>query len=101
MSCKSIWIVAGALSLAGCNTANTHIGDADPGFGEAVKFNAAVQIINPTPVYGPGDAQPGENGDRGAAAVKRYRTDQVNDRHAKEAKTLSTTKSISGTGGPQ
>ena len=63
--------------LAGCNTANTHIGDEDPGFGEAVKYNQAIQTINPAPVYLPTAAKPGDNGAKGAAAVKRYRTDAV------------------------
>ena len=69
----------GALALTGCNTAGTHIGDEDPGMGEAVKYNAALQTINPTPVYPASAAQPGDNGDKGAKAVKRYRTDAVKD----------------------
>ncbi len=67
----------GALGLAACNTTNTHIGDEDPGMGEAVKYNAAIQTINPTPVYPAMAAQAGANGDKGAHAVKRYRTDSV------------------------
>lgn len=66
-----------ALGLAACNTANTHIGDEDPGMGEAVKYNSAIQTINPTPVYPAATAQAGSNGDKGAHAVKRYRTDTV------------------------
>ena len=41
--------------------------------------NAAMQIINPDPVSAEGGAQPGDNGDKGADAVARYRTDQVKD----------------------
>lgn len=78
------------LALAGCNTANTHIGDEDPGMGETAKYNAAIQTINPTPVYPAAAAQPGDNGAKGQAAVKRYRTDQV-----KQVETMQTT---SGTG---
>ena len=81
---------AAALLLAGCNTVNTHIGDEDPYLGEAVKYNAALQTINPDPAYGPDAAQPGSNGAKGAEAVKRYRTDKV-----KEVETMQTT---SGTG---
>ena len=69
--------IAGLIALTACNTANTHIGDEDPGVGEAVKYNAALQTINPTPVYPATAAQPGANGDVGAHAVKRYRTDAV------------------------
>jgi len=88
-------VAAGSLlPLAACNTANTHIGDEDPFLGEAVKYNAAIQTINPTPVYRADAAQPGGNGDVGAKAVERYRTDKV-----KQVQTLSTSKSVGGAGG--
>jgi hypothetical protein len=87
--------VIGIVALAGCNTMNTHIGDEDPGVGEAVKYNAAIQTINPMPVYPATAAQPGDNGDVGAHAVKRYRTDAV-----KPVETMQTTGgSASGTSG--
>ena len=91
------------LVLSGCETLgqrtdpppNTSL---DPGFGEAVKYNAAIQTIDPDPVYAEGDALPGSDGAKGAAAVKRYRTDAV-----KAVETLTTTEgSSSGSGsGPQ
>ena len=81
-----ILLAVGGLALAGCNTANTHIGDEDPGMGEAAKYNAAIQTINPTPLYPATAAQPGANGDVGAHAVKRYRTDSV-----KPVETMQTT----------
>jgi hypothetical protein len=85
--------MVGLIALAGCNTANTHIGDEDIGFGEAAKYNAAIQTINPTPVYPAAAAQPGANGEVGAKAVKRYRTDAV-----KQVETMQTTSgSASGT----
>jgi hypothetical protein len=37
----------------------------------------AIQTIDPDPVYAPDGAQPGDNGDKGAQAVKRYRTGDV------------------------
>ena len=90
MSSRRFWI-AGAVcaALAGCNTMNSHIGDEDKAFGEAVKYNAAIQTINPAPVYPAAAAQPGANGDVGAKAVKRYRTDTV--------KPVETTQTSSGT----
>jgi type IV pilus biogenesis protein CpaD/CtpE len=91
-SSTRLLLAAATFALAGCNTANTHIGDEDPGMGEAVRYNAALQTINPTPVYPPTAAQPGDNGDKGAHAVKRYRTDQV-----KEVETMRT--STGGSGG--
>lgn len=66
-----------ACALAGCNTGP--IGSRDPGFGEAPKYNAAVQTVDPDPVYGANDALPGASGVKGVAAVKRYRTDAVKD----------------------
>lgn len=78
MSSKRLWIVVvGCAALAGCNTAQTHIGDEDPGIGEAVKYDAAVQTINPAPIYPANSTQPGSNGEVGAKAVVRYRTDKV------------------------
>jgi hypothetical protein len=91
---RALVLIVGLAGLAACNTANTHIGDEDPGMGEAIKYNAALQTINPTPVYPATAAQPGANGDVGAHAVKRYRTDSV-----KPVETMQTTSgSSSGTG---
>jgi hypothetical protein len=88
-------IPAAAAALSACGTMNKPIGVEDPGMGEAVKYNAAVQTINPAPVYGPNGAQPGSNGDKGAQAVKRYRTDQV-----KQVETMGTTTGSSSGGSP-
>ena len=65
MSSKHLWIVViASAALAGCNTWYTHYGDEDPGFGEAAKYDAAIQTINPAPVYAADSAQPGSNGAR-------------------------------------
>jgi hypothetical protein len=80
------------LLLAGCDTLNQNNLSPDPGFGEAVKYDAAVQIIDPDPVYNAQGSQPGDSGVKAAAAVKRYRTDQV-----KDVETMTTTSS-SGSG---
>ncbi len=78
MSSRRFLLVAiASVALTSCNTAQTHIGDEDPGFGEAVKYNSAMQTINPAPVYAANSTKPGSNGEVGAAAVKRYRTDKV------------------------
>ena len=82
------------LLLAGCDTINQNNISPDPAFGEATKYNAAVQTIDPDPVYGEEDSQPGDSGAKGAAAVKRYRTDAV-----KDVEVMGTT-SASG-GGPR
>ena len=83
--------------LAGCNTVNPQTGSVDPGFGEAVKYDQAVQTIDPDPVYTADGAQPGDHGDKAAAAVKRYRTDAV-----KQVEVMQTTSGGSGGGsGPK
>jgi hypothetical protein len=93
---RALLPIAALVALSGCGTTNSHIGDEDPFMGEAVKYNAAIQTINPTPVYPAGAAQPGDNGVKGQAAVKRYRTDAV-----KPVETMSTSTSSGGgsTGG--
>ena len=97
MSSRLLFAAPLALGLlAGCNTVDPVSGSVDPGFGEAVKYNAAVQTIDPTPVYTELDAQPGDMGAKGSEAVKRYRTDAVKD--VEEIRTGGTT---SGGGGPQ
>jgi hypothetical protein len=109
MFSKGRWIALAAMpALAGCNTANTHIGDVDPFVGEAVKYNAALQTINPQPLYAEGSALPGDNGAVGAASIERYRNGENKAQHKAEANTskssgLSTTQSTSssGGGGPQ
>lgn len=95
MSSKALLIAAGALAVAGCSTMNKPIGVEDVGLGESVKYNAAVQTVNPDPAYPAGSAQPGDSGVKAAAAVKRYRTDAV-----KQVETMQTTSS-SGGGSPR
>lgn len=95
---------ASLLVLAACRTTapesrvTTQAGSLDAAFGETTKYNAAMQIINPDPVYAEGGAQPGDNGDKGADAVARYRTDQVKDTQPAG----NTTRRAGGTGsGPR
>jgi hypothetical protein len=91
MSSKlGLTIVAGTLTLA-CGACTP----TDVGFGEAVKYATAVQTIDPDPVYGPDAAQPGDNGEKAAEAVKRYRTDKV-----KPVEAYTTSSGMAG-GGPQ
>ena len=105
MSSKRVMIAAvGCMALGACNTMNKNIGQEDPYLGEAVRYNAAVQTINPDPVYAADAAQPGDNGEKGADAVKRYRNDEVNSRHqsaAQETSSMSTTRGTSSGGGPR
>jgi len=66
MSSRLLVISLATLGLCACSTVHKNIGQEDPGFGETVKYNAALETINPAPVYGPNGAQPGGNGDNGA-----------------------------------
>jgi hypothetical protein len=95
MSCKTLSLLAACGLLAGCETVYPASQSTDPGFGEAVKYNAAVQTIDPDPVYDADDAQPGYHGEKGAEAVKRYRTDAVKDVERQ------TTSGEGGGGSPQ
>jgi hypothetical protein len=101
---RSLIALSAGTVLCGCATGYKNIGQEDRAMGEAVKYNTAVQTINPDPVYAEGGALPGDNGDRGAQTVKRYRTDQVNARHKAEASSaqsggLSTTQGVGGGSG--
>ncbi len=98
MSSKLTLTLAPAfILLAGCMDA--HIGDRDVALGESVKYNAAVQTINPDPVYPEGSAQPGDSGEHGAAAVERYRQGQVTPVEAQQT-TAGTASSGMSSGPP-
>lgn len=80
--------------LGGCM--NQPIAQRDPAIGEAVRFNAAIQTINPDPVYAQGSAQPGDSGEHGAKATERYRKGTVTP-----VATMETTTSSEGSGSPK
>ena len=65
--------------LAGCTQLHPVSLSPDPGFGEAVKYDMAVQTVDPDPVYGPESAQPGDHGERSQKAVDRYRKGSVKE----------------------
>ena len=67
------------LLLGACDTIYPASQSIDPGFGEAVKYNFAIQTIDPDPVYTAEGAQAGDNGEKGAEASKRHRTGKVKD----------------------
>lgn len=45
----------------------------DSGFGEAVRYDEAIQTVDPDPVYPADAAKPGANGERAQKATERYR----------------------------
>jgi hypothetical protein len=90
MSFKLVLAVAAAsLALGGCDTVDPVSHSVDPGFGEALAYDKAIQTINPDPLPPPpGAAQPGDSGQKGVGAVDRYRKGTV-----KEPEKQSTTGS--------
>lgn len=89
MSFRLIAVLLAVTVLASCETIDPVSESKDPGFGETVKYNAAIQTVNPEPVYAAGSALPGGDAQRGAAAVKRHRSGQVKEIESQ------------GTGGPR
>lgn len=63
---KLLGVCASVLMVAAC-------APVDPGFGEALRYDMAVQTIDPDPVYKTTDAKPGDNGEKAAKATERYR----------------------------
>ena len=67
MRFKSMLILSGvALAAAGC-------APVDPGFGEAQRYDMAVQTIDPDPQYPANARQPGDHGEKAQKATDRYR----------------------------
>lgn len=66
------WLAAGAALLVTAACAPV-----DPGFGEALRYDLAIQTVDPDPVYPEGGAEPGDSGEHGAKATERYRKGQT------------------------
>jgi len=83
------WMVlaAGSLAAAACTAV-------DAGFGEAARYDMAIQTIDPDPVYAEGSAEPGSNGEVAAKATERYRKGTT-----KPVQTMSTSSGGGGGGG--
>ena len=85
-----ILIAAIAAALGACSPV-------DLSLGEAVKYDQAIQTINPDPVYPPGSALPGASGTHAVTAAKAYRLGTV-----KPVEKISISSgSSSGGSGPQ
>ncbi|WP_233543150.1 hypothetical protein [Sphingomonas edaphi] len=66
------------LLLAGVSaTALSACTPVDAGFGEAYRYDMAIQTINPDPVYPADGAKPGDHGEKAAKATERYRKGQT------------------------
>ena len=100
MSYKMLTIL-GCAMLGACNTIPPQAGSMDAGHGEASRYNAAVQIIDPEPVYPAEGAQAGDNGAKAAAATRRYRTDAVKDTQPASASSKAGAGGSGGGSGPR
>ena len=60
-------IVTGAILLGAAACAPV-----DSGFGEAQRYDSAMQTIDPDPVYPADSAKPGDNGEHAVKAMQRY-----------------------------
>jgi len=61
---------AALLAAAGC-------APVDPGFGEALRYDMAIQTVDPDPVYPEDGAKPGDHGEKAQKATERYRKGQT------------------------
>ena len=91
MRCEVKWIAAGAAMLVAAACAPV-----DPGFGEALRYDMAIQTIDPEPVYPEDGAKPGDHGEKAAKATERYRKGQT-----KPVQVQSVGGSSGGGSGPQ
>ena len=91
MRCELKWIAAGAAVLVTAACAPV-----DPGFGEALRYDMAIQTIDPEPVYPEDGAKPGDHGEKAAKATERYRKGQT-----KPVQVESSTSGSGGSSGPQ
>lgn len=91
---KLVLLPFASIGLAGCVPV-------DPGLGEAVRYDMAIQTVNPDPVYPEDGAQPGGSGELGAKAVKAYRSGSTKELQIQSSTSISSSGSGSGGGGPQ
>ena len=68
----------------------------DPGYGEALRYDMAIQTVDPDPVYPEDGAKPGDSGEHAAKATDRYRKGQT-----KAIRRESASGSSGGSSGPQ
>ena len=68
MRSKAILLSTGAVlfAAAGCTPV-------DPGFGEAVRYDMAIQTVDPDPQYPADGAKPADSGEHAQKATERYR----------------------------
>ena len=78
-----IGLAAASFSLAACNSIYDHSQPLNAGFGNSIKHNDAVAIIDPTPANA-SDGAPDLDGKRAKLAIERYETGAVTEAEAEE-----------------
>ena len=76
MRSKALLFSTGAALLAAAGSAlllTAACAPVDPGFGEALRYDMAVQTVDPDPQYPADSLQPGYHGEKGQKATERYR----------------------------
>ena len=91
---KPMALALALTGLAGCSAV-------DPGLGEAVRYDMAIQTVNPDPVYPEDGAQPGDNGEKGAEAVEAYRKGETKELKVQTTSSAGGGGSSGGGSGPQ
>ena len=72
MRCDAKLMMAGAAAIAGMISLGA-CAPVDPGYGEALRYDLAIQTVDPDPVYPEDGAKPGDSGEHAAKATDRYR----------------------------
>lgn len=75
MSSRTLLLLAGAATLAGCSLSSKTGRLEDTNFGEANKATFAAQVVDPDPQYEYLD--PATSGEHAGQAIERYRKDAV------------------------
>ena len=100
MRCDAKW----AVLIAGTGIAAFAVGacaPVDPGFGEALRYDMAIQTVDPDPVYPEDGAKPGDSGEKGAKATERYRKGATKPIRRESASGSGGGSSSSSGSGPQ
>ena len=91
MRCDAKRMLAGATAIA--IVALGACAPVDPGYGEALRYDMAIQTVDPDPVYPEDGAKPGDSGEHAAKATDRYRKGQT--------KAIRRESASGGASGPQ
>ena len=78
-----IGLAAASFTLAACNSIYDHSQPLNQGFGNAIKHNDAVAIVDPTPANA-SDGAPDLDGKRAKIGVERYETGAEMEAEAEE-----------------